>query len=155
MPQVKRTTFETVVIAGKWDPAEAAFTAALAAATPGPDQTSQVHYLAACRLLRVGSRNASLTLFALCLGNNLVSMFCLFPTKAGTPGALLSLRCRIQAGQLLRHQGKTGCAASIDVIVNVLREHQKMTGHYSHVLFYIAETLHHKPINRLANLLGC
>ena len=38
---------------GRWDPAEAAFTAALAAAVPGPDQLLQVHYLAASRLLKV------------------------------------------------------------------------------------------------------
>ncbi|KAK9868616.1 hypothetical protein WJX84_006947 [Apatococcus fuscideae] len=37
---------------GRWDPAEAAFTAALAAAVPGPDQLLQVHYLAASRLLK-------------------------------------------------------------------------------------------------------
>ncbi|KAK9864759.1 hypothetical protein WJX84_012411 [Apatococcus fuscideae] len=37
---------------GRWEPAEAAFTAALAAAAPGADQGKQVCYLAACRLLQ-------------------------------------------------------------------------------------------------------
>lgn len=47
------------VSAGRWEPAEAAFTAALAAAAPGADQGRQVCYLAACRLLQASPSQTS------------------------------------------------------------------------------------------------
>ena len=52
IPMSRWLPMPALICAGRWEPAEAAFTAALAAAAPGADQARQVCYLAACRLLQ-------------------------------------------------------------------------------------------------------